>query len=166
MGYSLGQAAKVAGRSKTTIHRAFKSGKLSASRCEDGGWSIDPAELSRAYPGTANGAVPMERSVTAARHDVELEQLRGERDRYRALAEERDETIRDLRARLDTEVEERRRLTLLLSPPAPQVSGVTSRVAGQARPGCGDRAGAAGAADLDLTHGGGGGFSEGDLIFW
>jgi len=118
MGYSLGQAAKVAGRSKTTIHRAIKSGKLSASRCEDGGWSIDPAELSRAYPGTGNGAVPMERSVTAARHDVELEQLRGERDRYRALAEERDETIRDLRARLDSEVEERRLLTLLLSPPA------------------------------------------------
>ena len=60
----------------------------------------------------------MERSVTAARHDVELEQLRGERDRYRGLAEERDETIRDLRARLDSQVEERRRLTLLLSPPA------------------------------------------------
>jgi len=47
MGYSLGQAAKAAGRSKTTIHRAIKSGKLSASWTEDGGWSIDPADLSR-----------------------------------------------------------------------------------------------------------------------
>src|SRR5215471_11471995 len=71
MGYSLGQAAKAAGRSKTTIHRAVKSGKLFASRTEDGGWSIDPAELSRAYPGTGNGTVPMERSVTAERPDVE-----------------------------------------------------------------------------------------------
>ena len=71
MRYSLGQAAKTAGRSKTTIHRAIKSGKLSASRTEDGGWSIDPAELSPAYPGTGNGTVPMERSVTAERPDVE-----------------------------------------------------------------------------------------------
>lgn len=117
MGYSLGQAAKVAGRSKTTIHRAIRSGKLSASRTDDGGWSIDPAELSRAYPGTGNGSVPMERSVTAEWPDVELVQLRGERDRFRALAEEREETIRDLRARLDTEGEERRRLIALLTAP-------------------------------------------------
>lgn len=117
MGYSPGQAAKVAGRSKTTIHRAIRSGKLSASRTDDGGWSIDPAELSRAYPGTGNGSVPMERSVTAEWPDVELVQLRGERDRFRALAEEREETIRDLRARLDTEGEERRRLIALLTAP-------------------------------------------------
>jgi hypothetical protein len=117
MGYSLGQAAKAVGRSKTTIHRAIKSGKLSASRSADGGWSIDPSELSRAYPATGNGAVPMEQSVTAERSDVELEQLRGERDRYRVLAEERGETIRDLRARLDLEAEERRRLLALLAGP-------------------------------------------------
>ena len=36
MGYSLGQAAKAAGRSKTTIHRAIKSGRLSAARADDG----------------------------------------------------------------------------------------------------------------------------------
>ena len=93
MGYSLGQAAKAAGRSKTTIHRAIKSGRLSAARADDGGYSIDPSELSRAYPETGNGHVALERSVTA----LELEQLRGDRDRHRALAEEREETIRDLR---------------------------------------------------------------------
>ena len=62
---------RLRGSSKTTIHRAVKSGKLSASRTEDGGWLIDPAELSPAYPGTGNGTVPMERSVTAERPDVE-----------------------------------------------------------------------------------------------
>jgi hypothetical protein len=115
MGYSLGQAAKAAGRSKTTIHRAIKSGRLSASRTDDGGWSIDPAELSRAYPATGNGSVPLERSVTAGWSAVEVEQLRGDRDRYRALAEEREVTIRDLRTRLDSEVDERRKLLTLLT---------------------------------------------------
>jgi hypothetical protein len=118
MGYSLGQAAKAAGRSKTTIHRAIKSGRLSAARTEDGGWSIDPSELSRAYPETGNGSVPLERSVTAGRSEAEREQLRGERDRYQALAEEREETIRDLRHRLDVEGEERRKLIALLTAPA------------------------------------------------
>ena len=36
--------------------------------------------------------------------------LRGELDKWRALATEREETIRDLRARLDAESEERRRV--------------------------------------------------------
>ena len=114
MGYSLGQAARAAGRSKTTIHRAIKSGRLSAAKTERGGYEIDPAELSRAYPATGNGSVPLEQSVTEDRIESPAE-LRGERDRFRALAEERAETIRDLRARLDAEAEERRRLTTLLT---------------------------------------------------
>jgi hypothetical protein len=55
MPYSLGQAAKACGRSKTTIHRAITSGRLSASRTEAGGYSIDPAELDRVFP--LNGSV-------------------------------------------------------------------------------------------------------------
>lgn len=46
---SLSQAAKLTGKSKSTINRAIKSGKLSAIRHEDGSYSIDPAELSRAF---------------------------------------------------------------------------------------------------------------------
>lgn len=46
---SLSQAAKLAGKSKSTINRAIKTGKISASRHEDGSYSIDPAELSRAF---------------------------------------------------------------------------------------------------------------------
>lgn len=117
MGYSLGQAARAAGRSKTTINRAIKSGKLSASRREDGSYEVDPAELTRAYPGTGNGAVQMVQSVTVEEVSPSWVQLRGERDRYRALAEVHEETIRDLRARLDSEAEERRRLIALLTAP-------------------------------------------------
>jgi hypothetical protein len=117
MGYSLGEAAKAAGISKTSIHRAVKSGRLSASRTEAGGYDIDPAELSRVYPVNGHAEGPVERSVTGGPSAVELEALRGERDRYRTLAEERDETIRDLRRRLDSEVDERRRMLALLTGP-------------------------------------------------
>ena len=51
MQLSMGRAAKVAGVSKSTLSRAIKSGKLSASRSEGGGWLIDPAELARVYEG-------------------------------------------------------------------------------------------------------------------
>lgn len=46
---SLSQAAKLTGKSKSTINRAIKTGKISAARHEDGSYSIDPAELSRAF---------------------------------------------------------------------------------------------------------------------
>ena len=53
--FSLSQAAKCAGVSKATIHRAIKSGKLSAIRQDDGSYQIDPAELSRVYEITVGG---------------------------------------------------------------------------------------------------------------
>lgn len=46
---SLSQAAKLTSKSKSTINRAIKTGKLSATRHEDGTYSIDPAELARAF---------------------------------------------------------------------------------------------------------------------
>jgi len=49
MALSLSQAAKVAGKSKSTINRAVKSGKLSATRHDNGSYSIDASELSRAF---------------------------------------------------------------------------------------------------------------------
>jgi hypothetical protein len=117
MGYSLGQAAKAAGRSKTTVHRAIAGGRLSAARTESGGWSIDPAELARVFPADSSGNGLMERIGTAEPPAEELAQVRADRDRFRALAEERDETIRDLRTRLDAEAEERRKLTAILTGP-------------------------------------------------
>lgn len=47
---TLGQAATVCGRNKTTIMRAIKSGLLSAQRDDFGHYQIDPAELHRVYP--------------------------------------------------------------------------------------------------------------------
>ena len=52
--FGLRQAAQQAGTSKSTILRAIQSGRLSATRTEDGGYSIDAAELFRVYPPRSN----------------------------------------------------------------------------------------------------------------
>jgi Helix-turn-helix domain len=46
---TLGAAARHCGVSKGTISKAIASGKLSATRREDGSWAIDGAELARYF---------------------------------------------------------------------------------------------------------------------
>ena len=50
MAYTLGEAAKAVGLSKTAISKAIKSGKISAERQINGSFSIEPVELHRVYP--------------------------------------------------------------------------------------------------------------------
>ena len=52
MKYSLSEAAKATGKNKTTIQRAIKSGKISASKGNGGSYEIDPSELHRVFPPT------------------------------------------------------------------------------------------------------------------
>jgi hypothetical protein len=56
--YTLGEAARASGKSKSTIAKAVKSGRVSAVRGDDGSYQIDPAELHRVYPltGAQNSA--------------------------------------------------------------------------------------------------------------
>jgi len=120
MELSLTQAAKETGRSKSTIHRAIKSGKLSATRHEDGSYSIDPAELFRAYPkeppepvavtqeGTPSGTGGTDMGTKADVLRVKVEMLTQQLEREQ-------ETVTDLRRRLD-KAEDR---LLALSAPAP-----------------------------------------------
>jgi hypothetical protein len=104
LGYTLGQAAKAVGKSKATILRAIKSGKLSADRNPDRTFAIDPAELARAFPPTDPRAGQMQQSDTAG--------LQRENQLLR-------EVVDDLRRRLDQSEEERRRLTLMLTDQRP-----------------------------------------------
>ena len=50
---TLNQAAREAGRSKATLLDAIRGGRLSAPKDELGRYQIDPAELFRVYPPTA-----------------------------------------------------------------------------------------------------------------
>ena len=74
---TLGQAARHCGVSKGTISKAIASGKLSATRREDGSWAIDGAELARYLD------------------------VNGHRFRSETGSSEQPETIADLRARAE-----------------------------------------------------------------
>ena len=49
MGLTLGEASKQTGKSKATLSRAVKNGRISAHKQEDGSFSIEPSELFRVY---------------------------------------------------------------------------------------------------------------------
>lgn len=67
---SLSEAAKATVQSKSTIWRAIKAGRLSATRTDTGEFQIDPAELHRVFPiGTGEARISnasAKRDATAA----------------------------------------------------------------------------------------------------
>jgi hypothetical protein len=125
MPHTLREAAKAVGRDRSTLVRAIRAGRLSASRDEaTGAWLIELSELHRVYPpepaegdaehmnnapGSAIAGRPMGRYNGAqAAAQVEIRELRAQ-----LAAHER--SLEDLRRRLDAESEERRRLTAVLA---------------------------------------------------
>lgn len=50
MALTLNQAAKICSRSKSTLLDAIRAGRMSAPKDDRGRYSIDPAELHRAFP--------------------------------------------------------------------------------------------------------------------
>jgi hypothetical protein len=104
MSYTLGQAAKVVGMSKTSILRSIKAGRISAGRDEFGQWAIEPCELHRVYPAltedTVTGNGPGERAVTGG------ETALAEANARAALAEAR---LFDFKTMLDDIREQRDR---------------------------------------------------------
>ena len=89
---TLGQAARIAGKGKTTLTRAIQAGRLSATRRDDGGYLIDPSELSRVYDVTPERLEPARREIP---RDPELETRL-------ALAEAELRAIKDMLAEVRT----------------------------------------------------------------
>jgi excisionase family DNA binding protein len=113
--FSLAQAARATGKSKPTIARAIKAGRLSSTRGEGGGYLIDPSELARVFPLTGDMTGTMKQVVPHNGAGTYPETSPGEVEGLRLLLAEREGTIRDLRTRLDAEAEERRRLIAILT---------------------------------------------------
>lgn len=111
MPYTVAQAAKAAGRSKSTLLRAIQAGKLSATRDPiTEGWLIEPAELQRAYRAASTDPVRVEASG-ASRIAELTARFEAEQAKNAILLDQ----VSDLRRRLDAEAEERRRLTAVLA---------------------------------------------------
>lgn len=104
MGYSLGEAAKAVGRTKPTILRAIRSGKISAKKDEvSGAWDIDPAELHRVYEPVSQVESETERVTVRSNNELQaevtllrervaakeamIEELREDRDQWREQAQ-------------------------------------------------------------------------------
>src|SRR5690242_14897971 len=102
MPYTVAQAAKAAGRSKSTLLRAIQAGKMSATRDEaSGGWLIEPVELHRVF--RAAPAEPVRIDANGSTRVAELEARIAGQDAL--LAAHRSE-IDDLRRQRDREAEE------------------------------------------------------------
>jgi hypothetical protein len=133
--FTLNQAAKACNKSKSAILKAIRSGRLSAGRDDKNQWQIEPSELFRVYQPTEHlpGRLPHEQNrdqpadLTPQNHTTTLllEQIERERDRERKQMQE---TIDDLRRRLDDESAERRKLMMLLThqPETPKAEPVKS----------------------------------------
>ena len=94
---SMGMAAKETGVSKTTIHNAIKSGKLSAPKV-DGQYEIDPSELFRVFdPVTPDGDKQGEQGNRQIDQAVtgEITALNKVIDQLEKRLEEKDERIKE-----------------------------------------------------------------------
>lgn len=107
MKVSANEAAKRVGKSPPTISRAIKSGKLSATKLDGGGYEIDEAELYRVWPRVApkdnvkdnmlNHETPNESGVLQVKLEAkddkiadllgQIEDLKTQRDKWQGQAE-------------------------------------------------------------------------------
>jgi hypothetical protein len=123
----LSEAARLVGRDVSTLHRAMKAGRLAYSLDRAGKRQLDSAELERVFGlrnfgvdvdtngDRGNGVDDGQRNAAAAMHRNAVPQPKSA-GKEELIAELR-ATIADLRARLDSEVNERRQLIALLTAP-------------------------------------------------
>ena len=105
MNYSVTEAARAVGKSRASIIRAIAAGTLSATRDEPGKpWTIDAAELARAFP-TAVHDPSADRISDLPRSGDDRHEPVVTRDRD-ALIAAHETTIEDLRRRLDIATEQ------------------------------------------------------------
>jgi len=99
--------------SKAALSRAIKRGAISAEKQLDGSFKIDPAELHRVYPAVTEQLA----RTTADTTELQTQniELQAKLEAATQRLHDKDGVIDDLRRRLDTEGEERRRLMAVLT---------------------------------------------------
>lgn len=128
MVYTLGEAAKATGKSKATISKAIKSGRISAKKDETGTFNIDPSELHRVYPPTVSterNETPVNASVKTE-NDGTIRELQARLEAAHERLSDRDGVISDLREDRD---KWRQQATTLLADQRPK--GFFKRLLGQ-----------------------------------
>ena len=101
---TLGEAAKLTGKSKPTISKAIKDGRISGNKV-DGVFQIEVSELLRVYPAKSNSPVEADAPVQTSQDDAILtlekkhleEKLQDAERRLLKMEQERDQAIQDAR---------------------------------------------------------------------
>ncbi len=119
---TVAQAAEEVGISRGGLWKAIKTGRLSATKNNNGQIVIDPAELYRVYRPVDNQSKLHEQQAstesTSRRHEVD--ELMARLELTNKLLARTESEVDDLRRRLDDESSERRKLTLLLTHQQPE----------------------------------------------
>lgn len=128
MVYTLGEAARATGKSKTTISKAIKSGRISARKDETGTFHIDPSELHRVYPPTPSSEHRETPENTPEKADIEgtIRELRARLEATQERLSDKEAVISDLREDRD---KWRQQATALLADQRPK--GFFRRLLGQ-----------------------------------
>lgn len=119
MVYTLGEAAKATGKSKATISKAIKSGRISAHKDEKGTFRIDPSELHRVYPPTVSSEHYEAQVNTPAKPDSDgaIRELQARLEAAHERLSDKESVISDLREDRD---KWRQQATALLSDQRPK----------------------------------------------
>jgi hypothetical protein len=122
---TLNQAAKVTGKSKGTISKALKEGRLSYLSKDESGYKIDPSELNRVFPlntSKVNAGYQISPPIEHQENTFKIRELelllsveKKEKIIYQSQLQEKDITIDDYRTRLTKAEDTIHRQTLLLA---------------------------------------------------
>ena len=145
MAIGLSEAAAATGVNRSTIYRAWKAGRVSATRTETGQIEIDPAELFRVFPpvaaqqgaqeATHPGAQADTTGDNALRDNALAREVQLLREMLDAMREDRDAWREQARKESDERRELAQRIALAapIATPAPQPVTV-QEAANQRRP--------------------------------
>lgn len=120
---SMTQAAALVGKSKGTLSKALKSGRLSYAEKTDNGYLIDLSELYRVFPAKPSQEVEQARLETPSETGkLQVEALQRELALMREAGEAKDAVIADLRTDRDEWREQAKQAQRLLEGPKDDVS--------------------------------------------
>lgn len=124
MAYTLGEAAKASGKSKATISKAIKSGRLSAVKQDTGVFRIEAAELHRVYPKPVDGNQDRtpQTVVQTPENTPSVKELQARLEAAQERLTDRDTVIADLREDRDRW---RQQATALLADQRPVLPPIT-----------------------------------------
>lgn len=129
MVYTLGEAAKATGKSKATISKSIKIGRISAHKDETGTFRIDPSELHRVYPPTVYSERKETPANTLERTDIDgtIRELQARLEAAHERLSDKEAVITDLREDRDRW---RQQATALLADQRP-TKGLIARILGR-----------------------------------